>query len=114
MFEIKIKNLKIKTKIGVSAQERKKAQLLIVSLKFNYSLPKKYNADNIKNLKDYSEIIMFLKKFIINSRYKTLEKLILECVKKLKTQHNLKKIFLTINKKTIAKKYGCDSLSVSK
>ena len=113
MFEVKIKNLKVKTKIGVTAQERKKAQLLFVSLKFNYNLHEKYNANNIKNLKDYSDIIKFLKRFIINSRYKTLEKLILECVKKLKKQYKLKKIFLTINKKTVAKKYGCDSLSVS-
>ena len=113
MFEVKIKNLKVKTKIGVTAQERKKAQLLFVSLKFNYILHEKYNANNIKNLKDYSAIIKFLKSFITNSKYKTLEKLILECKKKLKKEYKLNNIFLTIDKKNVAKKYGCDSLSVS-
>ena len=113
MFEVKIKNLKVKTKIGVTAQERKKAQLLFVSLKFNYNLHEQHNANNIKNLKDYSAIIKFLKSFITNSKYKTLEKLILECKKKLEKQYKLKNIFLTIDKTNVAKKYRCDSLSVS-
>jgi len=113
MFKVEIKNIKIKTKIGVSTLERKKTQLLFVSLIFTYNLPKKLNADNIKNLKDYSKIINSLKDFIINSRYKTLEKLILECKKKLEKQYKLKNIFLTIDKTNVAKKYRCDSLSVS-
>jgi len=50
----------------------------------------------------------------LNSRYKTLEKLISESLIILKKRYKTKKIFLEINKKNIAKKYGCDSLSVSK
>ena len=114
MFEVNIKNLKINTKIGVSLLERKKSQPLLVSLNFYYNLPKNSDANNINNLKDYSDIIKFLKKFVLKSQYKTLEKLIIECVKELKKKYKIKKVFLTINKKNIAKKYGCDSLSVSK
>ena len=113
MFEVNIQNLEIKAKIGVSFQERKKIQPLILSLKFYYNLPKNSDANNIDNLKNYSDIIKFLKKFISHSNYKTLEKLILECEKELKKKYKIKKIFLSINKKNVAKKYGCDSLSVS-
>ena len=113
MYKIKIKNIKIKTKIGVSKSERRKEQLLIVSLNFNYILSAKINVDNIESLQDYSSIITYLKKFIKQSRYKTLEKLVLECRKQLKKRYKLKNIFLCIEKPFIAKKYGCDSISVS-
>ncbi len=114
MFKVEIKNIKIRTKIGVSESERKKEQLLIVSLNYNYILSPKTNIDNIKFLKDYSVIIKYLKNFIKKSRYKTLEKLVLECKKQLKKQFKLKNVFLTIEKPFVAKKYGCESLSVSK
>ena len=37
MFEVEIDNIKIKTKIGVSVSERKKEQLLCISIKFIYN-----------------------------------------------------------------------------
>ena len=113
MFKVEIKNIKIKTKIGVSSSERKKEQLLIVSLNYNYILPAKTNIDNIKFLKDYSVIIKYLKNFIKKSRYKTLEKLLSECKKQLKEQFQLNNVFLCIEKPFVSKKYGCQSLSVS-
>ena len=84
MFKVEIKNLKVKTRIGIKPNERNKPQLLLVTLSFNYSLSKKLNANNIKNLKDYSAITRYLKNFIKNNSYNTLEKLILECTKSLK------------------------------
>ena len=114
MFEVNIKNLKINAKLGVSLHERKKYQPLLVSLKFYYNLPKNLDANDINNLIDYSDVTKFLKQFILNSRYKTLEKLISESLIILKKRYKTKKIFLKINKKNIAKKYGCDALSVSK
>ena len=38
MFKVKIKNIKIKAKIGVSKKERKKTQALYVTLSFKYNL----------------------------------------------------------------------------
>tara|TARA_Y100001960_G_C14506211_1_gene744114 strand:- start:285 stop:629 length:345 start_codon:yes stop_codon:yes gene_type:complete len=113
MFTVEINNLKVKTKIGISKKERKKTQLLLVSLKFNYNISKKVNANNIKYLKDYSTIIKFLKNYIKKSENHTLENLILDCIKKLKKDFKLKNISLVINKIDVAKKYGCDSISVS-
>ena len=40
MFKVEIKNLSVNTFIGVSMKERKKKQLLKVSLNFKYSVSK--------------------------------------------------------------------------
>ena len=113
MFEVEINSIKIKTKIGVSSLERNKEQILNVSLKFNYNLSSKKDLDNIKYLKDYSLIIKFLKNYIKKSRYKTLEKLIIESKKNLKKKFRIKNILLRIEKPFVAKKYRCDSISVT-
>ena len=113
MFEVEIKNLSVSAFIGVSIKERKKKQLLKVSLHFKYSVLKNRELDYIKNLKDYSIITKFLKNYIEHTRFKTLEKLVSETVKIISKKFNLKNVKLTINKTTVAKNYGCDSLSVS-
>ena len=43
MFEVEIKNLKVFANIGITVEERKKKQLLKVTLNFNYSVPKNKN-----------------------------------------------------------------------
>jgi len=113
MFIVEINNLSVNAFIGVSMKERKKKQLLKVSLHFKYSISKNKDLDNIKNLKDYSNITKFLKNYIEHTRFKTLEKLLTETIKTISKKFNLKNIKLTINKTTVAKNYGCDSLSVS-
>jgi len=113
MFEVEIKNLSVSAFIGVSIKERKKKQLLKVSLHFKYFVSKNKELDDIKNLKDYSVITKFLKNYIEHTRFKTLEKLVSETIKAISKKFNLKNVKLTIDKTTIAKKYGCDSLSVS-
>ena len=65
MFIIKINKLKIYANIGVSDQERKKKQPLLVSLKFSYRVSQNKNVNDIKNLKSYSDIIQSTKKYII-------------------------------------------------
>ena len=114
MYKIEIENIKIKAKIGVPLLERKKEQILLVSLTFNYNISNKDMADDIRFLKDYSAIIKFLKKFIKVSRYKTLEKLLIETKKAINSEFKLNKVYLKIQKPDIAKKYDCESISVSK
>ena len=114
MFKVTIKNIKVETKIGVSDKERKKNQMLHVSLSFKYNLLNKKKIDNIKFLKDYSKIIKYLRYFIQKSHYKTLEKLIMECSKNLKQMFKIKNISLKVEKIETAKKYGCQSVSVTK
>ena len=114
MFTVKIVKLKVRTKIGVTAQERKKHQLLLVSLKFSYKIHHNKDSDTINNLISYTDIIKHLKTYITSSRCKTLEKLIIGCSKSLRKNFNIQKISIEIEKPKVAKKYGCQSISVSK
>jgi len=113
MFKVEIKNLKTKARIGVSNKERIKPQPLTVTLSFKYSIVKNNQLDDIKYLKDYSGITKSLKMFIENSRYKSLERLVVECSKEIKKKFRLNKVYVSINKVAVAKRYGCESLSVS-
>ena len=114
MFTVRINRLKIHTKIGVSILERKKKQLLLVSIKFSYKVNKNKNADNINNLISYTDIIKHLKTYVASSRCKTLEKLIVVCSQKLRKHFNIQKISIEIGKPEVAKKNRCQSISVSK
>tara|TARA_Y100001936_G_C15688703_1_gene464832 strand:+ start:31 stop:375 length:345 start_codon:yes stop_codon:yes gene_type:complete len=113
MFKVKIENLKVKAKIGISARERKKAQLLLLTLEFKYNLSEKKNVNDINYLKSYSSIIKFLRNYVKDSNHNTLESLVIDCKNKLKKEFNLKNISFAINKIDVAKKYRCDSISVS-
>ena len=81
MFTVKISKLKVHARIGVFDVENRKPQPLLVTLKFSYKVNKDKNLDHIDNLKSYSEVKHFIKKYIESSRYKTLEKLIIESSK---------------------------------
>ena len=114
MFEVEIKNLKTKAKIGISPKERTKFQTLLITCRFKYSIIKKEKIDDIKYLKDYSSIVRFLKEFVQKSQYKSIERLTFECANILEKKYKLKKVFISVNKVEVAKRYGCESISVSK
>mgnify|MGYP000037561658 FL=1 len=114
MFTIRINKLKIYTKIGVSIQERKKKQLLLVSIKFSYKVNNNKNVDNINNLISYTDIKKFLKTYIESSRCQTLEKLIIDCSQIVRRRFKIQNVSLEIEKPEVAKKYRCQSISVSK
>jgi len=113
MFKVEIKNLKTKARIGIPDKERIKPQPLTATLSFKYSIAKNNQLDDIKYLKDYSDITKSLKAFIENSRYKSLERLVVECSKEMKKKFKLKEVYVSINKVAVAKRYGCESLRVS-
>ena len=112
MFTVRINRLKIHTKIGVSILERKKKQLLLVSIKFSYKVNK--NADNINNLISYTDIKKYLKTYIESSQCRTLEKLIIESSQMLRKRFKIQNVSIEIEKPKVAKKYECQSISVSK
>ncbi len=114
MFDIEIKNLKVFANIGITPDERKKKQLLKVTLNFSYSVLKGKNLEAMSNLKDYSRITKSLKKFINESKYKTLEKLITSSAQMLEKKFNIKRVKIKINKTAVAKRYGSETVSVSK
>ena len=113
MFKVEIKNLSISANIGITAQERKKKQLLKVTLEFSYPVKNSLDLNNIHNVKDYSSITKYLKTFIKESQSYTLENLIIKTSNALEKKFKIKKVKITINKIAVAKKYGAESLSVS-
>ena len=113
MFDVEIKNLKIYANIGITAEERKKKQLLKVTLNFSYSVEKSKDLEKMNNLKDYSKIAKSLKKFIVESSYDTLEKLIITSSYMLEKKFKIKKVKIKINKTVVAKRYGSETVSVS-
>ena len=114
MFTVRINKLKVCTKIGVSTQERKKKQLLLVSIRFSYKVNSNKNVNNINNLTNYTDIKKFLKTYIESSQCRTLEKLIVECSQKLRNRFKIQNISVEIEKPEVAKKNRCQSISVSK
>ena len=114
MFTVRINRLKIHTKIGVSILERKKKQLLLVSIKFSYKVNSNKNVDNINNLISYTDIKKFLITYIEFSRCRTLEKLIIECSQRLRKRFKIQNVSIEMEKPEVAKKYECQSISVSK
>ena len=114
MFTVRINKLRVYTKIGVSIQERKKKQRLLVSIKFSYRVNNNKNADNINNLISYTDIKKFLKTYIESSQCQTLEKLIIDCSQIVRRRFKIQNVSLEIEKPEVAKKYGCQSVSVSK
>ena len=114
MFEVEIKNLKTKAKIGITSQERKKFQTLLVTIRFKYLINDNKKLENIKYLKNYSSIIKFLRFYIKNSQFKSLEKLTSECASQVEKKYGIKKVFVSVNKVDVAKRYKCESINVSK
>ena len=113
MFDVEIKNLKILANIGITTEERNKKQLLKVTLNFSYSVAKGKNLEEMNNLKDYSKISKSLKKFIAESSYDTLEKLIISSSHMLEKKFKIKQVKVKINKTAVAKRYGSETVSVS-
>ena len=113
MFKIEIKNLATKARIGITDKERKRFQPLIVTLSFSYTVKKNNQLNDIRYLKDYSAITKYIKSYIEDSQFKTLEKLVFESSKSMKKKFKLKVVHVSINKVSIAKRYNCESLSVS-
>ena len=52
MFKVEIKNLSISANLGITELERKKKQLLKVTLSFDYKVKDSLNLNNINSVKD--------------------------------------------------------------
>ena len=48
------------------------------------------------------------------SQYKSLERLVFECSNALEKKFKIKKVFICANKIEVARRYGCESINVSK
>jgi len=103
MFKVEIKNLSISANIGITAQERKKKQLLKVTLEFSYPVKNSLDLNNINNVKDYSSITKYLKTFIKESQSHTLEHLIIKTSNVLEKKFKIKKVKIIFSFKILQK-----------
>lgn len=93
--------INLKTKIGVPAAERAKAQILIIDIDIQLNKTTKFENDNINDTIDYSKIEHLIKEIGSLHKFKLLESLGEEIANKINKQFNVKKILLKINKKNI-------------
>jgi len=78
-MNIIIKDLKVKTIIGVKDFERKKKQTIHIDLEINFNLNKDFS-DNIQETIDYDIIVEKVKSFTENTKFYTIEKLCFEII----------------------------------
>lgn len=81
MDSIHIKNLRLRTIIGVNDWEREAKQDIVLNIRFNYDAQKAKETDDIKNTVDYKALTKEIISFVENSEYFLLERLANEIMK---------------------------------
>lgn len=82
-MQIAIKNLHLKTIIGIYPLERTKKQAVIINIKFQYDAIKAAKTDNIKNAVDYKTITKNIIALVQKSKFFLLETLANDILKKI-------------------------------
>jgi D-erythro-7,8-dihydroneopterin triphosphate epimerase len=75
MIEISIKNLKVKTKIGCTEQEKKKAKEIIIDIALNYKADLAIIEDNIEKAVNYQTIYEKINIYLKHSQFNLIESL---------------------------------------
>ncbi|AIF98494.1 MAG TPA: dihydroneopterin triphosphate 2'-epimerase [Alteromonas australica] len=72
---IKIKNLRLRTYIGINEDEIKNKQDVVVNVKIDYDAEKATNTDNMSDALNYKTITKAIIKLVEDNRFSLLEKL---------------------------------------
>ena len=72
---IKIKNLRLKTIIGVNDWERESKQDVVINIQLTFDPEEAINTDSLEHTIDYYELEKSIIKFVENSSYYLVEKL---------------------------------------
>ena len=72
---IKIKNLRLRTYIGINEDEIKNKQDVVVNVKIDYDAEKATNTDDMSDALNYKTITKAIIKFVEDNRFSLLEKL---------------------------------------
>lgn len=95
---IKIKNLKLQTKMGVYEWERDFKRDIIINAKLTIDDEKSLQSDQIEDTIDYSKIIQGIKDIISNNYYKLIEKMTQEVMNFIMQDKRIKACKLEIDK----------------
>lgn len=74
-MKIRIKNLRLRTVVGIYAWERKEAQDVIINIDLEFDGSRAAETDNIKDTVDYKSLKKHIIKEVEASRFQLLEKL---------------------------------------
>lgn len=107
---IKIKNLKVRTIIGVYKHEKLKKRDLIFNVELETGIYKK-GSDKLKDTLDYDAVANLIRRETEKSRYNLIEKLADDLMGKLMHIHGVRRIRLEIDKPGAIK--GAESVSVT-
>lgn len=108
---IKIKNLKLKTFLGVYEWEKSHDREIIINAEIYTDHDESTVSDHLSDTIDYDEIIGKIKNLINEQRFKLIEKMAGEVMKKIMEDSRINKCKLEIDKVGVVD--GIDSFSVT-
>ena len=95
---IHLKNIRIKTKIGVWDWEKVISQTISIDVQFAVDTAISSQSDDLSDTKDYSQIVAQIEAYIQSSNLKLIESLAVQLTDKLMREFSLPWIKLKINK----------------
>ena len=95
---IHLKNIQVKTKIGVWPWEKLISQNISLDLEFSVDTTVSSKSDKLSDTKDYSEVVSEIENFIQDSTLQLVESLAVQLSEKLMDKFSLQWIRLKINK----------------
>jgi len=98
MEQIFIKNLAVKVHVGVTEKERKKSQLLLVSIEATPINKYSNIRDVLENTIDYSSIRSSVKTLLKNSRFHLIETIAGEIAHLIKNTYSVRNLTVTVKK----------------
>lgn len=75
MDSIIIKNFRVKTLIGINAEEKKVEQEIILNIRLKFNFKKAVKSDNIPDTVNYSTLTKRIINFVENSKFNLIETL---------------------------------------
>ncbi len=98
MDKIFLKNLKLKTKIGIFDWEKQIDQVINVNLEVGSDIKKAADTDNVKYSLDYKKLANRIKEFVKTNNYELIEALIENMAKTILVEFNVKYVTISISK----------------
>lgn len=108
---IKIKNFKLKTILGVHDWEDKIDREIIINAEIETNHFESLESDKIADTIDYDFLVLKIKKLISEKRFKLIEKMTSEIMKKIMEDPRIKRCKLEVDKVGVIE--GVESFSVT-
>lgn len=108
---IKIKNLRLRTFLGVYDWEKNHDREIIINAEITTDYNNSLETDEISDTLDYSVLIAKIKTLVAQKRFKLIEKLAAQIMKKIMEDKRIKKCTLEVDKVGVVE--GVESFSVT-